>query len=141
ALGRTFLSGDAGKLDGDPVVVISDAAWHRYLKADPAAIGRKLSLNGASFTVIGVAPPAFRGHVAMLQPEFFVPLTLSPLINANTRHLMTSRNSRWLVGGGRLAAGASLDQARAQLSALAERLAKQFPDSPRDARFSVAPLS
>ena len=141
ALGRTFAASDAGKLDATPAVVISDKAWRRYFAADPSTIGRTLVLNGASFTVMGVAPASFSGHVAAAEPEFYVPLTLSPLVNASARTLLTSRNSRWLLAGGRLADGATLDQAQQQLDALGERLRRQFPDTHKKTILSVTTLS
>jgi macrolide transport system ATP-binding/permease protein len=44
-----------------PAIVISDGLWHRRFGADPAAVGRELTLNGQPFTVVGVAPPGFTG--------------------------------------------------------------------------------
>jgi predicted permease len=141
ALGRTFVPQDAGALQSEPGVVISDAAWRNHFNADPQVAGRAVTINGASFRVLGVAPAGFRGHLAMLQPEFFVPLSLAPMINANARDMLSSRNARWLLAGGRLAPDATAEQAAAQLAALAQHLAKQYPDTHEDVGFGLAPLS
>jgi predicted permease len=141
ALGRTFVAADAGKLDATPGVVISDATWRTHFQSDPQILGRPVVVNGSSFQVMGVAPPAFRGHIALLQPEFYIPLTLAPLVNADARGNLASRDARWLLAGGRLAPGATADQAREQLAAVAARLAAEYPESHRDMRIDLAPLT
>jgi predicted permease len=141
ALGRVFLAQDAGRLHATPGVVISDVAWRAHFNADPHVSDRRVTINGADFAILGVAPPSFRGHLAMLQPEFFVPLSLSPLINADARDMLGSRNARWLLAGGRLAPGATTEQAAAQLAALAAHLAEKYPDTHERVSLSVARLS
>jgi len=140
-LGRVFLAADAAQLHGAPGVVISDAAWRTHFNADPNVTGRRVTINGADFAILGVAPREFHGHLAMLRPEFFVPLSLAPMINADAREMLTSRNARWLLAGGRLAPGATIEQAEAQLAALATHLAAQYPDTHERVGFQVAGLS
>jgi hypothetical protein len=76
-----------------------------------------------------------------LSPDVFVPLSTSPLINSNGRRLLSQRDARWLLAGGRLAPGATLDQLRTQLDTLAARLAQAYPSSHEHLRLSAAPLA
>jgi hypothetical protein len=48
----------------DAVVVLDHDLWEQQLGGDPAAIGRTVRLNGVAFTVVGVAPPSFKGSTA-----------------------------------------------------------------------------
>jgi len=56
------------------VVVISDRLWRDQFAADPAVAGRTLRMNGTALTIVGVTPPAFRGHAAGLAVDAYVPV-------------------------------------------------------------------
>ena len=71
ALGRDF-GPDEDRVDAAKVVLLTDAFWQRHFNADPAVVGRALSLNGDPHTVIGVLPPGFRGLSG--KAEFLVPI-------------------------------------------------------------------
>ncbi|MEO6965714.1 MAG: ABC transporter permease [Acidobacteriaceae bacterium] len=82
-LGRTITPSDATTVDGNPVVVLSHHYWQQYLSSDRAILGKTISINGFSFTVIGVMPERFNGfkqgsglHVT----DFWVPITMQPQI-------------------------------------------------------------
>ena len=82
-LGRTITPADATTVDGNPVVVLSHHYWQQHLASDPTIPGKTLSINGFSFTVIGVMPAGFNGfkqgsglHVT----DFWVPVTMQPQI-------------------------------------------------------------
>ena len=76
-LGRTIIPADAATPDQNAVVVISYHFWQQSLSADPAIIGKTITLNATPFTVIGVMPPAFQGIRRELQsPDLWVPLTM-----------------------------------------------------------------
>lgn len=139
--GRLFGGADRDALRAAPGVVLSDGAWRRWFNADPAVIGSTIVLNGASFGVLGVAAPEFRGHIAGIAPDVYVPLVDAGLINAGWRHLADSVGSRWLLAVGRIAPGASREQLQAQLDALAARLASQRPDLKEKLVLTAAPLA
>ena len=71
ALGRDF-GPDEDRVGAAKVVLLGDALWQRHFNADPAVVGRTLSVDGAPHTVLGVLPPGFRGLSG--KAEFVVPL-------------------------------------------------------------------
>jgi putative ABC transport system permease protein len=78
-LGRLLTPADNRTVGAHPVVVISDGYWRRSFAASPDAVGRTLSINGAPFTVVGVAPRQFFGTtVAARGPDAWIPLMMQP---------------------------------------------------------------
>jgi predicted permease len=76
-LGRLIEQADTATVGANPVMVISDAYWHRRFHGDPAIIGRQLIVGGATLTVIGVTSPEFFGpQVAFRNPDVWIPLTM-----------------------------------------------------------------
>jgi predicted permease len=73
-IGRFFASGEAFYPSVSNVVVISDRLWRDRFAADRSAIGRTLRLNGVALEIIGVTPPAFRGHANGLAVDAYVPV-------------------------------------------------------------------
>jgi putative ABC transport system permease protein len=115
ALGRNFAAAD--DLEGAArVAIVSERFWRRRLLGDPAIVGRQVTLDGASFTVIGVMP---RGFENVLAPgaDVWTTLRYDPTLPANGRewghHLMMTA---------RLSAGVSARAAAAELSAALEPL-------------------
>src|SRR5262245_51642641 len=74
ARGRTFTP-DEDKTAGDTLIVISDALWRRGFAADPAVVGKVVTLNRIPFTVIGVMPYGFKGVQTLGGVEFWAPLS------------------------------------------------------------------
>jgi putative ABC transport system permease protein len=102
------------------VAVISHGLWQRRFGASPQAIGQTLVIAGNPFTVVGVAPAGFKTPALDAKPaQLWIPIVfnLDP----------TARRSDWLSVVGRLKPGSSVEQARAELSALAARLADEYP--------------
>ncbi len=119
ALGRTLLPADDDP--GAPrVVVLTHALWQRRFGADPALIGQKLILNGDSYEVVGVLPPA----LPPLLPGAELAVPLSPETDP-WRHVRTSVNFLRFVG--RLKPGFSREQSEAELNSICARLREQFP--------------
>ncbi|HJZ88888.1 MAG TPA: ABC transporter permease, partial [Polyangia bacterium] len=116
ALGRVFEAAD-----GDHVVVLSHDFWQRRFGSDPGLLGRTITLDQESYTVIGVMPPAFH-HPGKV--ELWVPLVIPPKI-------AHSREATMLRLLARLAPGVSIEQARAEMAGIAARLAQAYPDSNR----------
>ena len=103
-------------------VLLSYAAWMRRFGGDPAAIGRGLRLDDATYTIVGVMPRDFRLPATDAEVEMWSPLTL------DMRALM-SRPHRMYEALGRLAPGVTLDQARQDMSSVAAGIAKENPDT------------
>jgi hypothetical protein len=70
ALGRSFLPEEDRTPGAHAVVVLGYGLWQRHFGADPSVLGRRVSLNGSPFTVVGVAPPDFNGTVAGVPRTF-----------------------------------------------------------------------
>jgi predicted permease len=76
ALGRLLTPGDNENIGGHPVAVISHGYWQRRFAESSDVIGRKVRLNGSSFTIVGVAPESFRGVVLESPTDFWIPLMM-----------------------------------------------------------------
>src|SRR5580700_1626204 len=80
-LGRMFIADD-GKPGAAPVVVLSETLWRGSFAADPAIIGTSISLDKRAFTVIGVAPAAFRFPQLQKSRQIWVPIVNDPLFGS-----------------------------------------------------------
>ena len=137
--GRPLTAADTAA-SSPPVAVIGDALWRRAFGADPAMIGTTIMVNGRPFSIVGVAPPRFGGIDAGRTIEIWTPLA---------REAAGERGDRGYKVVGQLRDGVSLGEARAQLAALARRLAREHPDSnlgtlerPKEPRpFAVLPAT
>ncbi|HEX9632276.1 MAG TPA: ABC transporter permease [Gemmatimonadales bacterium] len=131
-IGRPFTV-DEERVGAD-VALISHGLWSRQFGADPAIVGRQITLSGTGAEVIGVLPPEFQlpdDYGAGVATDVVVPLGLDP---ATT----TARGSHFLSGVGRLAPGASRERAQDALASVARRFVADYPDDyPRDMRFGV----
>jgi putative ABC transport system permease protein len=135
--GRLFLPEEAvaGK---DHVVLLSYAFFRRRFAADPRFVGRSIGLNGKSCTVIGVLPadfhlPALFQGMDVRRPDIWLPM--SEVFTAD------NENNRVNYVVARLRDGASLQQARAEMSVLARGLEKEYPKIDTGFSTSVFPLS
>lgn len=125
--GRGFTPDD--DVDGAPgVVVVSDAFWKTQLGADPGAVGQTIRLDDQPFTVIGIMPEAFTWR----NSRFWVPLRLTAAQQAGT--------GNYLRMIGRLAPGADVTRAKAELDAAWTPLVQAFPGGNEDTRMSAETL-
>jgi predicted permease len=137
-LGRAFRPEEDSTPGRNLVVVISHSLWERRFASDPNAVGRKLRINGAEFTLIGVAPAGFTGPEAYLMPDVYVPLNSYPQAIPNSKpDFLTARGNRDFTLFGRLKPQVSQAQAQAELAILAERLAAQYPETNRGRSVAV----
>ena len=81
AHGRTFAAEEDRVPGRDAVMVLSHDTWTQQFGADPSVVGRTIRLGGRDFTAIGVAPPGFGGLDIFLQPAFYVPLAMTPVLD------------------------------------------------------------
>jgi predicted permease len=122
AIGRPF----AGALDASDGVVLGDGFWRTHYGADPSVVGATIRIAGSPLTVIGIAPPGFTGLVPALVPAFYLPLGVAVELEQAG---IEERGSRGLVTFGRLADGATLEQARAQLAGVSAELFRLYPEA------------
>ena len=118
--GRLLSVSDVNEPSAEPsmVAVLGHAFWQRAFASDPAAIGRRVNVEGVAFTVIGVAPPDFVGLGMYIEPDVSVPLTAFPKISEHAPASLLTNPSSWVRVTGRLKPGISIDQARAGLELL-----------------------
>lgn len=118
--GRTFDSMTANELLAAPGVLISENYWQQRFAGAPSILGKPIYLNGAAFAVIGITPRNFVG-TSVAVPDFWLPISLDPLVHANG-HMLTDRENQCCRLFGRLAHGANIFQAQAELNLAADRL-------------------
>jgi len=127
-LGRMF-SPDDDRAAASPVAVISHGFWVRRFGADHNVIGRVVTANNVSVTIIGVTPQEFRGtqRLADTPPDVTLPLALDPQITRDTR--MEKATAWWLQVMGRLKPGVTPEQVRSNLDSVFQQGAKAGFDS------------
>lgn len=118
--GRTFDSMTANELLAAPGVLVSENYWQQRFSGAPSILGKPIYLNGAAFAVIGIMPRNFVG-TSVAVPDFWLPISLDPLVHANG-HMLTDRENQCCRLFGRLAHGANIFQAQAELNLAADRL-------------------
>src|ERR1043166_6633831 len=121
--GNSVLSGLVAFRDAEVAVgVLSHGLWQRRFGADPSVVGQTVTLNGASYTVVGVAPAGFNG-LALERPAYFwVPLATEQQLTGEQLFALDKRGAAWLRLVGRLKPGVSIEQARASLDLLARQV-------------------
>lgn len=118
-LGRGIRPEESSLDAGERVAVLSHGTWTREFGASPSAIGSTVRLNGAQYTVIGVAPDGVASRRIPLQPDVWIPAGSLEVIPPGGA---TDRSRRTWTILGRLAAGESIESLSSQLSVLATRL-------------------
>jgi predicted permease len=130
ARGRTFLP-EEERGGAPPVAIISYGLWQRRYGGSPSAIGKALVFDGASYTVVGIAPAGFRLDG---EADVFTPL------GQNTTSRMQNRAAPFLHVVARLARGVTLARAQAELALIGRHLAAQFPHTNAGRGFQAQPL-
>ena len=136
-IGRVFTDGD-DKAGRNGVTVISDRLWRTRFGADPAIVGRVVTITNKPYVVIGVAPRGFQG-TTIIQSDLWLPLSNHP--TGPSGNMFTSRAVAWLMMGGRLKPGVRLKQADAELRAIGAALEREYPKDNEGRGFAVAASS
>jgi putative ABC transport system permease protein len=127
--GRWFAPEEDVVSGRNPVVVISHGLWQRRFNSDPDLIGRPITINNQTLTVIGVAPPQYPGVFRGLASEVWVPTMMLPQLEPSSGELMlTHRGNRWVVLIGRLKTNLTVDQARARFDLLTREMQAAHPE-------------
>jgi putative ABC transport system permease protein len=136
-MGRMITAEDDRRGCGSAGVVISSAFWRREFGGDAQAIGKKLSLDGRPFEVLGVAAPTFFGLEVGRNFDVAVPLCAEPWVNGESSHL-DKRDNWWLAVIGRLKPGWTVQKATAQANAMSRDVFENTVPAnyrPEDAKF------
>ena len=117
--GRTFVA-DEERYGGATAVVISEGFWRRRFARSPAAVGSRLTIGGAGYTIVGVMPHTFTSATT----DVWIPAQLAPFV-------AQMRDARFVIGVGRIKPGFSIDEAHADLARVQAALGEQFPKTDR----------
>jgi predicted permease len=129
AIGRNFMPAD-DEANAPKIVLISDRVWRRSFGADRNIVGREVNLDGTPRTIVGVMPKGFRFPT---QTDLWIP---------GTEFFAANDNRTWRADQviARLKPRANVQQARAEMALIAERLAAQYPDTNKELGSAVVPL-
>ena len=98
-LGRFFGPAEDDKPGANPVVVISHRLWQSRFAGDRNVVGKRVKINGYPFTVIGVAPPHFRGTELIIAADYWVPMSMELQIEPGHDFLHSRYSSNiWTMG-------------------------------------------
>jgi macrolide transport system ATP-binding/permease protein len=137
ALGRTFVPAEDTGRGAHPVAVLSWSTWKGAFGGDPQIVGRSIILNGRSYSVIGVAPPEFRGALPLVIPALWVPLSQFDDIRPGQRDGYTSRGNNSFNVIARLKPGVTLAQANAHMKALIAGLRAEHPEDYEQSEINI----
>jgi putative ABC transport system permease protein len=130
-LGRTLVAEETWETK-QRVVILSYSLWQRRFGGDPEIVGKKISLNGREYEVVGV-----------MSSEFYFPASNVELwtpTNWPKSDILPLRRPHFLRAVARLKPGVSVDEAQAELSTIAARLEQQYPDTNTQMGASIGPL-
>ena len=125
-LGRFFHASDEHGPNSAPYLVLTYAYWQTHFQGDRGLVGRTVQLNKHPFTIIGIAPPEFRGTFVAFSPDFFAPIVNQEQLDG--QNLLNERGSRWVSEVmGHLKPEVTPAQAVADLNSIGAYLEKTYP--------------
>ncbi|HKX28984.1 MAG TPA: ABC transporter permease [Blastocatellia bacterium] len=133
-IGRTIRDDEDQPPGRHAVVVLSYRAWQRRFGGDREAVGKTMNLNGHAFTVVGVAPPEFRGLNSNIVPELWMPLGMQAQLLPGNPGLLEARDAHSLLVWARLKPGVSFEQAQADADLQAQQLERAYPATNRNVK-------
>jgi predicted permease len=132
-LGRLFTADEAKRFEW--VTLLGHAFWREHYGSDPKVLGRSIKVNGRAYTIIGVMPPALDDPTLFGGQTAIFPLDPFTQADRENRH-----GRAWYRVVGRLKAGATLEQAQAEMTVVAQRLAQDHPKTNADLGLKVVPF-
>ena len=136
-LGRFFHAYDEHGPNSAPYIVLTYSYWHSHFQDDRGVMGRVVTLNKHPFTIVGVAPPEFRGTLLFFIPDFFVPLVNRTQVEPALS--LGGRGERWIFTVlGHLKPGIVPAQAVADLNSIGSYLEQNYPKDDSQMTFSLA---
>ena len=135
-LGRFFHASDERGTNSAPYVVLSYGYWHGHFRGDAGAVGRTVLLNKHPLTIIGVAPPEFRGTELFFAPAMWIPMVEQPMLGGYDSLTQRGNHSSFVVG--RLRPGVTPEQATADLNSIGAWLSKTYPSDDDGIKFTLA---
>jgi putative ABC transport system permease protein len=136
ALGRDFRA-DEDTAANWRVLMLSDSLWRRRFNADPSVIGRILTMNDLTFTVIGIMPPTFE---PLISEHFYQRADMWALLGYDTTLRYACRSCQHLKAIGRIKTGVAIETARADVDAVHAQLRREFPTEYAPQTITLVPL-
>jgi putative ABC transport system permease protein len=137
ALGRSFLPAE-DQIGGADVVVLSDTFWHSHFNGDPAVIGRSMSLDGKSTTIIGILPPTFRFPFQQPEPDVWLPRVFD-ILGLRPEQLRSGAGFLFVVA--RLKPGETFAHAQAEVNTINQSYAQAFPGNADSGKLALTMTS
>ncbi|MBW3535817.1 MAG: ABC transporter permease, partial [Gemmatimonadetes bacterium] len=122
-----------------PVAVLGHGFWRDRMGAAPDVVGATIQLNRRPYTVVGIGPADFRGHMIGYVPDVYLPIVQHPPMSEG-RDYLDQRGASWHQTLGLLRPGGTVDELNAQLTGLGARLAEAHPATNANRTFSALPL-
>ena len=127
AIGRFFTQQEDQQPGAAPLAVLSYDTWQARFGGRADVVGRPIDINGAPYTIVGVAPKRFHGVEAFYRPELWVPVMMQRQIEVGSDWL-NSRTTSNLMVAARLKPGVTREQGEAMLAATVAELAREYPN-------------
>jgi putative ABC transport system permease protein len=137
ALGRDFRA-DEDTPSGWRVVMLSDGLWRRRFGADPASIGRAITMNDQQFTIVGVMPPAFE---PLISEHFYQRAEMWALVGYDRSLPFACRSCEHLKALGRIKAGVPFETALRDIDDVQSQLRRELPADYPPQSMTIVPLS
>jgi putative ABC transport system permease protein len=134
--GRTFTPDEDRVPNAHPVAVIGHGLWQSRFGGARNIVGRSITVNAQPFTIVGVAPPGFRG--LSFDSELWIPMMMVSTIRSVSA--LEDRSSRWLRMVGRLKEGHGVEDAQADLDRVTLQLERTYPQFNTDRGARLTPL-
>jgi predicted permease len=135
-LGRFIHASEEHGKNSVPEIVLSYSLWHSRFNGDSAAVGRTVQINKHPFTIVGVAPPRFRGTELFFAPDLWAPIVDKPEIAGGDQIDERGNHGDWVIG--HLKAGVTPASATSDLNAIAASLAKTYPKEDDGLKFALS---
>jgi predicted permease len=106
------------EVGAQPAIVLAHWFWESSLGSDPGVVGKTLMVNGKATTIVGVAPENFSGTTYGMRAAFFATLAMGPALGTGIERRVDDRRAYFIYAFARLAPGATIEQARAQVNGI-----------------------
>jgi putative ABC transport system permease protein len=141
--GRAFVADGDKRLGANAEVVLSYSLWARRFGSDDKVVGQTITLNATPYTVVGVAPPNFKGIVSLDRPDvLWIPISMRDyVLTGQLKAHENSRRMRWISIVGRLKPRVSVAEAQAAMKTIAAGLEKEYPRDNKGRTVELFPLN
>ena len=133
--GRLFHPSDEHGPNSAPYLVLGYGYWHARFQDDPNVVGRTVQINKHPFTIVGVAPPEFRGTLLLFNPDFFVPMVNQEQLESGAPLSDRGNRDAVFMVMGHLKAGVTPTQAAADVNAIWSAIVESYPNNHKASTF------